>query len=81
MISGVPVVIDARVRDGSLREAAAERGIPFLLYEGGEGLRFNDIVIKAVIRGIISVMRKIGNLPKSESKKRHFEPLIAKSTK
>jgi len=80
-VFGAPVVIDARLRDGSLREAAAERGIPLLLYEGGEALRLNDVVIKTGIRGIVSVMRKIGNLPKSESKKKQIEPLIARSTK
>ena len=36
---GVPVLINADVRDGSLREAAAARGIPMLLYEAGEALR------------------------------------------
>ena len=80
-VFGAPVVIDARLRDGSLREAAAGMGIPLLLYEGGEALRFNDVVIKTGMRGIISVMRSIGNLPKTESKKKPFLPLPARSTK
>jgi len=80
-IFGAPVVIDARLRDGSLRQAAAERGIPLLLYEGGEALRFNNLVTKMGIRGIISVMRKIGNLPKSEVKRRQLKPLITSSSK
>ena len=37
---GVPVIINADLRDGSLREAASEQGIPMLLYEAGEALRF-----------------------------------------
>ena len=37
---GVPVVIDSTLRDGSLREAARRKGIPMLLFEGGEALRF-----------------------------------------
>lgn len=44
---GVPVLINATVRDGSLREAAAELGIPMLLYEAGEGLRFDEVCIRA----------------------------------
>ena len=78
---GAPVVIDARLRDGSLREAASERGIPLLIYEGGEALRFNSLVTKMGIRGIISVMRKIGNLPKSEIKRKPLEPMVASSMK
>jgi len=78
---GTPVVIDARLRDGSLREAASELGIPLLLYEGGEALRFNDLVIKTGIRGIVSVMRRIGSLPPAKGKVKVFRPIIARSTK
>lgn len=80
-VFGAPVIIDARLRDGSLREAASELGIPLLLYEGGEALRFNDLVIKAGVRGIVSVMRKIGNLPPSKRKVKIFKPLIARSSR
>ncbi len=34
-VFGAPVIINSRVRDGSLREAVADKGIPMLLYEGG----------------------------------------------
>ncbi len=40
---GVPVLLNANLRDGSLREAAAEHGIPMLLYEAGEALRFGEV--------------------------------------
>ena len=59
---GAPVIIDANVRDGSLREATRERGIPMLLYEAGEALRFDEIGIRAGVRGITAVMREIGML-------------------
>lgn len=80
-IFGAPVVIDARLRDGSLREAASGLGIPLLIYEGGEALRFNDLVIKTGVRGIVSVMRKIGNLPPAKTKNKSLRPLIARSSK
>jgi predicted deacylase len=77
----VPVLINANVRDGSLRAAAAQEGIPMLLYEGGEALRFNELVIRAGTRGIINVMRKLGMLPPSrKSRKRSIEPVIARSS-
>lgn len=61
---GVPVIIDSSLRDGSLREAARRKGIPMLLFEGGEALRFEDDVIRSGVKGCISAMRNIGMLPK-----------------
>ena len=61
-VFGVPVVLHANVRDGSLRQAVVERGMPMLLYEAGEALRFDEVCIRAGVRGIINVMRAIGML-------------------
>ncbi len=58
----VPVLLNSSTRDGSLREAAAELGIPILLYEAGEALRFDEFSIRAGVRGILRVMREIGML-------------------
>ncbi len=60
---GAPVVIDSRVRDGSLREAAKRRGVHVLLYEGGEALRFERTPIRVAERGVLSVMVELGMLP------------------
>ncbi len=60
----VPVLMNSSLRDGSLREAANELGIPMLLYEAGEALRFDEISIRAGVRGITRVMREIGMLNK-----------------
>lgn len=65
---GVPVLLDSTLRDGSLREAAAEYGIPMLLYEAGEGLRFDELGIRAGLRGVLNVMRALGMLPKVRSR-------------
>jgi uncharacterized protein len=62
---GVPVVLDSKLRDGSLREAARKRKVTVLLYEGGEALRFDENAIRVGLRGCLSVMRKIGMLPQS----------------
>jgi predicted deacylase len=76
-----PVIISSNLRDGSLREAAAEYGIPMLLYEAGEALRFDEVSISAGVRGILNVMRTLGMLPKSRSKSRkHIEPVVARSS-
>jgi uncharacterized protein len=60
---GVPVILNSVLRDGSLREAAAEYGIPMLLYEAGEALRFDELSIRAGVRGIVAVMRALKMLP------------------
>lgn len=75
-----PVVIDANVRDGSLRQAGVERKIPMLLYEGGEALRFDEFAIRAGVHGVVQVMRAIGMLPKAPRPQRPLEPFIARST-
>lgn len=54
------VVIDARVRDGSLRQAATEAGTTVLLYEGGEALRFDERPIAAATAGVLRVLHHLG---------------------
>lgn len=53
---GAPIMIHSSTRDGSLRQAATQLGIPVLLYEGGEALRFDAEAIKVGVEGIIRVM-------------------------
>jgi predicted deacylase len=53
---GAPIVIHAGTRDGSLRESAAKRNIPTLLYEGGEALRFGEEAIQVGVEGIRRVL-------------------------
>jgi len=76
----VPVLIDAKLRDGSLRGYAAEKGIPTLLYETGEALRFDQVGIRAGLRGVIRVMRKLGMLPAARRESRRIEAQVATAT-
>jgi len=76
----VPVMINAPVRDGSLRGYAAEQGIPTVLYETGEALRFDEVGIRAGLRGVSSVMRTLGMLPPRNRPTAGSESLIATST-
>ena len=77
----VPVMISSNLRDGSLREAAAEFGIPMLLYEAGEALRFDEVSIRAGVQGILNVMRCLEMLPASKRQtKKRFEPVVARSS-
>lgn len=78
MAFGVPVVLDANLRDGSLRQAVMERKVPMLLYEAGEALRFDEVAIRAGVRGVLSVMRAIGMLRPSKRKPSEVRPLVAR---
>lgn len=65
------VILDHTVLGGSLRAAAAKNGIPAILYEAGEALRFDDVCIKIAEEGILNVMHALGMLKdhcKSERK-------------
>jgi len=73
-----PLIIDAALRPGTIREAAVKMNIPWLVYEAGEALRFDEISIRAGVRGIVNVMREVGMLRKSLRKK-SFTPRIVKS--
>jgi predicted deacylase len=53
---GAPIMINARLRDGSLRAAAREKGVAVLLYEGGEAWRFDEWAIEAGVAGVRRVL-------------------------
>jgi len=73
-----PLIIDAGLRPGTVREAAVGRGIPWLVYEAGEALRFDEVSIRAGVRGIVNVMRELGML-RTVKQKSGVEPRVVKS--
>ncbi len=79
MTFGTPVILDADILEGSLRQAVKERNVPILVYESGEVLRFDEAAIKLGVRGVLSVMRAIGMLPKVR-RKTDIQPVISDSS-
>ena len=79
---GAPVVLNSELRDGSLRQAAQDIGIPVLLYEAGEALRFDEFCIRAGVRGVIAAMRMLAMLPAGKPSKGSTlrRPVIAESS-
>jgi len=75
-----PVVLDANLRDGSLREAAAQVDTKVILYEGGEALRFDEVPIRAGVKGILAVMRHLDMLPQTARKKTSVRSLRSDSS-
>ncbi len=78
---GVPVVINTGFREGSLRESAAERGVPVIVYEAGEALRFHEPSVRAGVKGVVRVMRELGMLSAKKNPRPAGEPLIIRSSK
>jgi predicted deacylase len=73
-----PLMMHARLRDGSLRGAASARGGNALLYEGGESHRFDREAILVGVRGILRVMAALG-MRRAESTPLGYEPYEASS--
>ena len=65
----LPLILDTKSIDGSLRQACDDSNIPMLLYEGGEALRFDEVSIRAGVKGIRNVMHYLGMLPTPIRKK------------
>lgn len=60
-----PVILESKQRDGSLRQAASQLGIPLIVYEGGEALRFNELCIRAGVHGILNILHHLKMLRSS----------------
>lgn len=61
-----PVMLHARLRDGSLRQAARDVGAKVLLYEAGEARRFDEGAIVPGVAGIHRVLAALGMVEDSE---------------
>ncbi len=80
MSFGVPVVLNAALREGSLRKAARDIGVPILVYEAGEALRFDDVSIRAGVQGIIRVMGDLGMIQQRRQHEAPADPVISRSS-
>jgi predicted deacylase len=60
---GAPVILTSGLRDGSLRQEAKKVGVDVLLYEAGEGLRFDEFSVRVGVAGILRVLREMDMLP------------------
>jgi len=58
-VFGAPVIMQSLLREGSLRGAAKDIGKDVLLFEAGEGLRFDEMSVRAGVAGILRVLRHV----------------------
>lgn len=73
---GVPVLLNEPERDGSLRQAAVASGIKILLYEAGQALRFDELSIRAGVRGILNVLSHLEMIPSKPKKEPRGKPIV-----
>jgi len=62
-VFGAPMIMTSKLRDGSMRQSADALGIDVLVYEGGEGLRFDEHAVRAGVFGILRVMKSLDMVP------------------
>ncbi|HEY0914283.1 MAG TPA: succinylglutamate desuccinylase/aspartoacylase family protein [Solimonas sp.] len=76
---GAPLVLDSQPTKGTLREYTTKKGIPVLLYESSEALRFDEVSIRIGARGVLNVLEAIGMLPPPPRKSRAavIKPVLA----
>jgi len=77
---GAPVVITSKLREGSLRLAAETMGVDMLLYEAGEGLRFDEGAARAGVTGILRVMLALGMVSKKGVSRPKARPLRCRAS-
>ena len=75
-----PIMIDANLRDGSLRQSAREAGVGVLLYEAGEALRFDDLSMRVGVRGVLSLLRHLGMIRQPTQRREAVAPMRSSST-
>lgn len=75
-----PVIINTTITEGTLRNAAAALGIPVIVYEAGEALRFDEVAIRAGVKGILSTMRELGMISPARTRGRQGNPVVARSS-
>jgi predicted deacylase len=57
---GVPLLLNSAPTGGTLREYTTKKGIPVLLYESSEALRFDEQCIRIGVQGVMNVMAELG---------------------
>lgn len=80
-VFGAPVILHASERDGSLRAAASESGVRVLLYEAGEGLRFDELAVRAGVAGILRILHDLGMIGARGVPKAKGKPMLLKSSR
>ena len=80
-VFGAPVIMTSKLRDGSLRAAAEQTGVTMLVYEAGEGLRFDEAGVRAGVAGILRVLHAKGMISTRGVSKAKVNPVACNSSR
>jgi hypothetical protein len=76
---GAPIIVHSGLREGSLRQAAGDKGVPVIVYEAGEGLRVDELSVNVGMQGVMRVMAHLGMVRKRPGARP--EPALSKSSR
>lgn len=79
-VFGAPVIIESPLREGSLRHAAGKAGVSMLLYEAGEGLRFDEYAVRVGVKGTLRVLKHLRMIPARSVGTRASTPPVSKKS-
>ena len=79
-VFGAPLTLTSPVRDKSLRASAQASGVDVLVYEAGEGLRFDEFSVRAGVSGTLRVMRHLKMIPKTAISKSSVQSISSGSS-
>ena len=78
---GIPLLLNSEPTEGTLREYTTKKGIPVILYESAEALRFDEVCIRIGVQGVLNVLYEVGMLERPQGTlKPADEPVIASSS-
>ena len=78
---GIPLLLNSEPTEGTLREYTTKRGIPVILYESAEALRFDEVCIRIGVQGVLNVLYEVGMLERPQGiLKPDDEPVTAASS-
>ncbi|MCH9770401.1 MAG: succinylglutamate desuccinylase/aspartoacylase family protein [Gammaproteobacteria bacterium] len=72
-----PVISNAPCEKGMLRTLAYKQKKPFLTYEAGEAMRFDEHAIKVGLKGINNLLKKLHMLPEKKPKETKLKNFFA----
>lgn len=80
-VFGAPVILSSNLRDGSMRSAADDLGVNVIVYEAGEGLRFDETAVRAGVAGILRVLHAKGMISTRGVAKAKVHPVACTSSR
>jgi hypothetical protein len=78
---GIPLLLNSSPTEGTLREYTTKKGVPVILYESAEALRFDEVCIRIGVQGVLNVLYELGMLERPKGiRKPADEPVVATSS-